>query len=735
VVGGLAGAHPSGSRAADVVLSAVAAALVTGAAGFAKRWSWIVLATAATLAAHGVLGGFLGGTALVMTLVAVILDRRSQLLGEVVGALAVSALLLDGVPTPMRVSAAVGVCACALVVVSGYASAPRALRRRARRAVVGAGSAMGLLLALSAFTAVSARGSLEEGLRSVEEGIDAARVGDRQATIDTLHRAGDALRRAQADTDSALAIPTLALPGVGPNMSALRSAVDEGVKLTEAALTTALQVDPEALRPRGGRVDLAAVAATQMPLARVVTALERAQERLRSVHSPWLLAPVQHRLATVIDHIDRFLPGARIAEDAAEASPSLLGAGQPRRYLVLFVTPVEGRGSGFPGNFAELTVADGRMSLGRFGRSSELVAAPGSPRRTISGPADFLARYGRFDPAAGFIDVASSPDLPTVAEVYRELYPQAGGKPIDGVIRVDPVGLAALLRYTGPIEVASARKALTAENAADYLLREQYVTFTGAANAERIDVLDDLGHATFDRLTRVDLPGPQQLARDLGPMVQGQHLSMTTFDDTSRRLLDRTGLTGAVPPVNGDQIGVIINDIGGSKIDLFLERDIEYRASWDPDTGTIDATATVTLRNNAPAAGLPDYIIGNVVTANTPDHEVLPRGTNRAFVSIYSPWFPLSPKVDGVETPFQIEDELGRKVASLTIDIPAGGQRTLSVQVHGQLPIGQPYHLDIWRQSLALDGQATVHIKGPNGHNVDRQFSLGTNGTIWFRAG
>jgi hypothetical protein len=375
------------------------------------------------------------------------------------------------------------------------------------------------------------------------------------------------------------------------------------------------------------------------------------------------------------------------------------------------------------------------MSLGRFGRSSELVAAPGSPRRTISGPADFLARYGRFDPASGFIDVASSPDLPTVAEVDRELYPQAGGKPIDGVIRVDPVGLAALLQYTGPIEVASARKALTAENAADYLLREQYVTFTGAANAERIDVLDDLGHATFDRLTRVDLPGPQQLARDLGPMVQGQHLSMTTFDDTSRRLLDRTGLTGAVPPVNGDQIGVIINDIGGSKIDLFLERDIEYRASWDPDTGTIDATATVTLRNNAPAAGLPDYIIGNVVTANTPDHEVLPRGTNRAFVSIYSPWFPLSPKVDGVETPFQIEDELGRKVASLTIDIPAGGQRTLSVQVHGQLPIGQPYHLDIWRQSLALDGQATVHIKGPNGHNVDRRFSLGTNGTIWFRAG
>jgi hypothetical protein len=165
-----------------------------------------------------------------------------------------------------------------------------------------------------------------------------------------------------------------------------------------------------------------------------------------------------------------------------------------------------------------------------------------------------------------------------------------------------------------------------------------------------------------------------------------------------------------------------------------LDRDISYSARWDPATGMIDATASVTLRNHAPASGLPDYVIGNVVSSNTPNHEVLPVGTNRALVSIYSPWFPTSPEVDGVATPFEIQDELGRKVAAVTVDIPPGGTKTLSLQFHGQLPIGEPYHLDVWRQSLVLAGQAAIHIETTDGHRLDQSFPLDTDGSVSFRA-
>ena len=46
-----------------------------------------------------------------------------------------------------------------------------------------------------------------------------------------------------------------------------------------------------------------------------------------------------------------------------------------------------------------------------------------------------------------------APDLPTVADVIQQLYPQAGGDHIDGVLALDPYGLAALIGMTGPIKV------------------------------------------------------------------------------------------------------------------------------------------------------------------------------------------------------------------------------------------------------------------------------------------
>jgi hypothetical protein len=378
-------------------------------------------------------------------------------------------------------------------------------------------------------------------------------------------------------------------------------------------------------------------------------------------------------------------------------------------------------------------VSAGHLSLKRFGRTDDLIAKQGAPARAISGPPDFVARYSRFGAIPNFYNVTFSPDLPTVAEVYRELYPQAGGEPIDGVVRVDPVGLAALLRYTGPIKVESAPVPLSSDNAADYLLREQYLTFADA-NADRVDVLDELGHAAFDRLTSVDLPHPQQLARDLAPVVAGQHLSLFAYDPSAARLLDQAGLSGAVPPVRGDQLGVVINNLGGNKIDLFLERNIHHQVDWNPVSGAVTTTTSVSLHNSAPATGLPANVIGNMIADSTPDRRGPPAGTNRAYLSIYSPWFPSAVDVDGVVASPQVEDELGRKVASLVVDIPAGETRTVTIRSQGRVPTGKPYHLDVWRQTLAIPGRADVVVTTPNGRQLERNITLETNRALSFSA-
>ena len=91
-------------------------------------------------------------------------------------------------------------------------------------------------------------------------------------------------------------------------------------------------------------------------------------------------------------------------------------------------------------SYGELTADQGRLTLTRSGDISDLNKALPKGGGHLTGPADYLARYGAFDPQKLFQDVSYAPDLPTVADVIQQLYPQAGGDHIDGVLALDPYG-------------------------------------------------------------------------------------------------------------------------------------------------------------------------------------------------------------------------------------------------------------------------------------------------------
>ena len=164
----------------------------------------------------------------------------------------------------------------------------------------------------------------------------------------------------------------------------------------------------------------------------------------------------------------------------------MLGADGERRYLIAFMTPAESRGyDGLIGSYGVLSAEDGHLSLSASGSVSDIQDALPTGGAQLTGVADYLARYGAFDPGLFPQDLAYSPDLPTDADVLAQVYAQSLGGHIDGVLAVDPYGLAALLRFTGPIEVPGLPFALTQANAARVLLSEQYTTFdTGDTNQD-----------------------------------------------------------------------------------------------------------------------------------------------------------------------------------------------------------------------------------------------------------
>ena len=88
-------------------------------------------------------------------------------------------------------------------------------------------------------------------------------------------------------------------------------------------------------------------------------------------------------------------------------------------------------------------------------------------------------------------------------------------------------------------------------------------------------------------------------------------------------------MLGALPQLGPEGgFSVVAANAGESKIDVFLEREVEVRSETEAD-GTQRLVAEVTLTNNAPPAGLPDYVIGNSVG--------LPTGSSMLLVTFYGP--------------------------------------------------------------------------------------------------
>jgi hypothetical protein len=700
---------------ADAVMAGAFVALVAAAGSTARRWTWFVAAGPALALSDGLAPAVAAGAALAVALLLSGPARREPVAGAAVGGLSAAALL-HAVDLGFQGSSALATAAClAPLVLSGY----RHCDRRARRWVhYSAGMIAAPVVAVASaylVTAVTARPRLESGVRRIEAGMAAARRGDDVAAAESLRAAAHDFDGAEQTMGRWWAAPADLVPVLGHNAEAARVVTSIAADLATGGAEAASSADVDELAVRGGRLDLARVTELQRPLDDVVARLDTAANRLARADNPWLASPLSDRMARLDREITDARPDAELAADAVRLLPAMLGGDRPTRWFVAFVTPSEARGrTGLIGNYAELVVSDGHMEMTHFGRARDLEEArPPSGVRTLSGPADYLARWGRFDPAGTWRNVTMSPDFPSVGQVITELYPQSGGQAVDGVIAIDPSGLAALLELTGPISVVGVAEPLTADNAAEFLLVDQYSQLTDID--DRLDRLELLAQATFDRLTTGDLPGPRRLADVLGDALAEGHLHLYSPDDDRQSLFRRIGADGALPAADGgDVLAVVDNNAGGNKLDAFLQRDIRYEVDWRRETGAVEATATVTLTNDAPATLLPDYVIGSPLADDD-----LGRGTNRTFLSIYSPWALGEAWVDGEPATIERQVERGLMVYSVFLDVPPeGGQRTVTLQLRGHVA-ADDYRLAVTTQPLAtpdnLDLAVTVDGQGVGG--------------------
>ena len=156
-----------------------------------------------------------------------------------------------------------------------------------------------------------------------------------------------------------------------------------------------------------------------------------------------------------------------------------------------------------------------------------------------------------------------------------------------------------------------------------------------------------------------------------------------------------------------DYLSVRSANLLANKIDTFMNRSIHVDTQLDAGTGSVRSTVTVSLRNDAPANGLPPYLIGN--------DRGLPSGTNRTLVTIYSPHVLESVSVDGRVSGVQSQTEFGGPVYGVPVDVAPGTTVTVVFELTGAFS-GRPYRFEVLPQATATPDLLTINLRG-TGHS------------------
>ena len=234
-----------------------------------------------------------------------------------------------------------------------------------------------------------------------------------------------------------------------------------------------------------------------------------------------------------------------------------------------------------------------------------------------------------------------SPDFPSVTDVLLNLAPQAGVGQVDGVMSVDPIGLAALLKLTGPVTVAGWPTPISDLDVVSVTLRDAYAKF--AETPERADFLGDVAQAAVDRATSGTLGRPATIAQVLGGAAHEGHIILGFARPEEQRLAVQLGIAEKMGPIASDAVAVTTSNAGGNKIDYYLQRTVEYHVHVVPNEKATKrpcreiSWSTSTTRRRPP--GLPQIVIG-------PFDKRFTAGENVSIVSLYSPLGFLSAAID-----------------------------------------------------------------------------------------
>lgn len=450
-----------------------------------------------------------------------------------------------------------------------------------------------------------------------------------------LAEANAAFRRARRGMDSPFVLPLRVLPVLGRQVRSARA-------LTAAAT---------AITAVGGRAVDEAQAALALPRAtgpervalvrRLGAAAGRFDEELAKVDlgpGKALVGPLARRRRELADRLGSVRQTMGKGSTVAGGLADILAG--PRSYLVLGANNAEMRaGSGMFLSVGMLSFNDGAMTLGQFRPASDLALEPGAAPPIAD--ADLAARWGWMNPNVEWRNLAASPRFAASAELASRMWVAGGGKPVDGVLMLDPVALQSLLSATGPVAVGD--RTVSRDNVLALLLHDQYAgigagstdkTSPDPAQIARREMLGLIAGGAF-AAAQGEHGDIGALATALSEAAAGRHLLAWAADRAGQVVWEAAGVAG---DLTRRSLMVAVLNRAANKLDPFLDVRADLRMTPSGTGGR--GELRLVLHNRTPE-GESGYVAGPGPLPG------LPAGGYQGLVSVNLPGFVGEVTIDG----------------------------------------------------------------------------------------
>ena len=454
-------------------------------------------------------------------------------------------------------------------------------------------------------TAMSLASSAVE---SVKEG-DFASVSSDLRELDTLC--------ANINDQTSGPLWTLAsfLPVYGRDVSAARTLVGALSDVSESALlplADALQdVTPGKLLS-DGTVNVSALQAVADTFSEAAPAVQSANQKVQAI-GPTSISEVSDLVSKAKGGFEALSGAVETAKGVAPVLPQMLGAdGQTRNYLVVAENNVEIRANGgYGGSQGVISVTDGKLEIGDFQPKMSLGIENALP---VTDEEEVLFNQATHEMGSDSGDTLFTPDFPRAAGLLSQMWEIKYGQHVDGVVALDPVFLQYLLGVVGGVELPDG-SSIDGTNAARVLMHDVYwnydpsqqdAIFAAAAGAAFDKVLGGLGDADLQQLMAAVQKGCEE----------GRFIAWMENSD-EEDVIKELGLAAALPDASDTSAaplaGVFVNNVRGSKLDWFLNKDVTVGTGKRNADGSWSYPVTVnfsSIMSEEEEASLPLYVAG-----------------------------------------------------------------------------------------------------------------------------